>query len=215
MSLVQFKQLKDNTMLGVWHIEESKQELIKMLNENLVDVSQNSSNKETLGIHWLASRVLIQSLFGPQRIHIHKNIYNKPVLDVDGKHYFIGITHSNKYAGVIISEKHEVGIDIEKIDIRIERVAHKFLNISESHFINQTENNILGKTLIWSAKETIYKVYGKKEVDFKNHITIKPFMAQDSGTFNAALTISKVKWNLKIDYEVFDSNVLTYCIHWH
>jgi 4'-phosphopantetheinyl transferase EntD len=35
------------------------------------------------------------------------------------------------------------------------------------------ENNLVyAQTLIWSGKETLYKFYSQKELDFKQHMTI-------------------------------------------
>jgi hypothetical protein len=38
---------------------------------------------------------------------------------------------------------------------------------------------------IWSAKEAIYKSYGRKEVDFQKHMQILPFEISAEGVISA------------------------------
>jgi phosphopantetheinyl transferase (holo-ACP synthase) len=77
-----------------------------------------------------------------------------------------------------------VGVDIELITPRINRVAEKFLNEGEMHFFNEDYVLFLEQwgmkgrmqqeflTLIWSAKEALFKWYGLGELDFKRHMQL-------------------------------------------
>src|ERR1043165_442364 len=186
MPIHEIKTLSEGTILALWKIKESKAELQEMLNHLIHDVSKTLNQRESAGIHWLASRVLLQEIFLEQKVHIHKNEFNKPRLEIDGKKYFVSITHSHDFAGVMVSDKHEVGLDIEKIDERINRVAHKFINEDENKFI-VNEKAVLYKTLTWSAKEAMYKVYGLKELDFKENMTVLPFELQNQGFFEGRI----------------------------
>ncbi|MES2780100.1 MAG: 4'-phosphopantetheinyl transferase superfamily protein [Bacteroidota bacterium] len=204
MPINQRTNLNENTVLALWKISESKEELLAMLNGNLVD---NGTNLHS-SIHWLASRVLLQELYPGKSIELHKDEFNKPSLSIDHKPYAISITHSYEYAAVMISRTHAVALDLERIDERVMRVAHKFIRDDEQY---GEANPTVYNTIIWSAKETLYKYYGKKELDFKLHLHVHPF-EYNSQLFVASGTIHKDNYilNLPVHIETIDGYVLTY-----
>lgn len=77
-------------------------------------------------------------------------------------------------AAAIISNSQPVGIDIEMITDKANKVSHKFLHASEIQWLEKVYQKIepFHATLIWSIKETIFKWYGLGNVDFKNDIQI-------------------------------------------
>lgn len=204
MPIIQRTNLNENTVLALWKISESKEELFAMLNGNLID---NGGNLHS-SLHWLASRVLLQELFAGKSIELHKDEFNKPSLSIDNKPFSISITHSYAYAAVMISHSHPVALDLERIDDRIMRVAHKFIRDDE-HFGENLPS--VYNTIIWSAKETLYKYYGKKALDFKLHLKLHPF-AYSEHPFTAIGTIQKDTYilNLPVHIETIDGYVLTY-----
>lgn len=173
-------------------------------------VKDNGTNLHT-SIHWLASRALLQQLYQGKTIELHKDEFNKPSLSIDGAPYFISISHSNDYAVIIVSHENQVAIDIEKIDERVIRVAHKFIRDDEQ--VPSAAFQTMAYTIIWSAKETLYKHYGKKELDFKQHLSIEPF-GQVSGSFDIRGHIRKGAYNecLEIRVATFDEYILTYIV---
>lgn len=136
-------------------------------------VKDNGTNLHA-SIHWLASRVLLGQLYAGKNIELHKDQFNKPSLLVDAKPFHISISHSHEYAVIIVSEYDTVGVDIEKVDNRVIRVAHKF--IREDEAIADESMQTLAYTIIWSAKEALYKYYSKKELDFKQNLRIGRFV---------------------------------------
>lgn len=64
---------------------------------------------------------------------------------------------------------HPVGIDIEEVRNRILNLSHKFISTSDSSPLEGVEH----AHLIWGAKEVLYKIYAKKELDFKAHLKIE------------------------------------------
>ncbi len=207
MPLNSLQKISDHIILGIWEITETKEELALLLENDLIDVSKPINPAEKVGLHWFASRVLLQSLFSTHKLELHKDIHNKPTLFVDGEKYFISISHSHTYAGVMISSKHEVGMDIEIIDERIHRVAHKFLNTNEKEFAEST----ISKVLIWSAKEAVYKWYGKKELDFRENMEMLVFKADNAGVFNCLLHKNTYRKQLEVNYYLLNEYVITYC----
>jgi 4'-phosphopantetheinyl transferase len=190
----------------VWHITEDAESLIKLLQDKLSDPK---SIRTTDNLHWLASRACITSYFDSNKILIEKDKYNKPSLVVDGMPFMLSITHSLKYAAILISRSYNIAIDMEKFDARIERVKNKFSNLDELGYA-KNDNRIL--TTIWSAKETMYKYYGKKEVDFKTQLLVLPF------SHDAKHVVGKIKKeNLELDLVIHVLNygdyILTYIIN--
>jgi len=102
----------------------------------------------------------------------------KPHL-TDGTH--ISITHSFEFTGIILSREHEVGIDIEKQRDKILRIAHRFTPIREYHSVANEEALVRKLTMIWGAKESLYKIMGIPGVSFLDHICVADFeLGQES-----------------------------------
>lgn len=211
MPLHSITRVGEDTRQGLWQISESREELAAILGTRLNDKAAALSKVESAGLHWYASRVLLQEMFSEGAIHLHKNQYNKPYLFIDETPYFISITHSHEWAGVMVSQTCDLGMDLEKNDIRIERVCHKFMNDAEQDFASDT----LTKTLIWSAKESMYKVYGEKELDFRKHMSVQAFTPGEQGIFKGVVSKSGTKLELLIHYRLIEHFVLTYSMHKH
>lgn len=202
MAIVKTFTPSENTFLLVWKITEDAETLNKYL-DHLTD-AQTTTPKHSL--HWLASRAAITTHFGLGAVVIiNKDIYNRPSMLVDGEKYHLSITHSSNYAAVMFSKYRNVALDLEKVDERVGRVAHKFINGAEEEMLLQSKNIIHDQTLIWSAKETLYKFYGQKELDFKNHMTIFTQQPQLRGCLHKTTPIF-----YDMNDELLDGFILTY-----
>lgn len=202
MAIVKTFTPGENTFLLVWKITEDAETLNKYL-DHLTD-AQTTTPKHSL--HWLASRAAITTHFGLGAVVIiNKDIYNRPSMLVDGEKYHLSITHSSNYAAVMFSKFRNVALDLEKVDERVGRVAHKFINGAEEEMLLQSKNIIHDQTLIWSAKETLYKFYGQKELDFKKHMTIFTQQPQLRGCLHKTTPIF-----YDMNDELLDGFILTY-----
>jgi len=103
--------------------------------------------------------------------------FGKPHLK-DGK--FISITHSFTFSGIIIADEFPVGIDIEKQREKIKLIAHKFTPIES--YTEKGVELIQKLTVVWGAKESLYKIFGKKKLRFLEHIFIKDFKLTEGKT---------------------------------
>ena len=79
----------------------------------------------------------------------------------------ISFSHSNELLAIITSEKH-AAIDIELIDDKAFRTRNKFLNEIELNFVENFET----ATLLWCAKECLYKLHQKGNIIFKKHLKV-------------------------------------------
>jgi 4'-phosphopantetheinyl transferase EntD len=73
-----------------------------------------------------------------------------------------------------------VGIDIEKNRQKIVKIAPKFIGEEKKH-LNQ--NHLIEQlTVIWGAKESLYKIHPDGGLLFKKHLPIEAFKLADKQT---------------------------------
>lgn len=116
---------------------------------------------------------------GYQDSDLYYNAFGKPHL-TDGHH--ISITHSHQFTGIIVSKTEAVGIDIEKQRNKILRIAHRFTSPEECGTSAHAEVMIRKLTIIWGAKESLYKIYAQPGLSFLGHIMVKDFEFDDKHT---------------------------------
>ena len=83
---------------------------------------------------------------------------------------YISISHTNNFSAIAISNN-PVGVDIEHYREKIKKIKHKFINHAETKLIDI--NSVRDLTVLWTVKESIYKLYKKQGLSFKNNIKIK------------------------------------------
>ncbi|AYO57296.1 4'-phosphopantetheinyl transferase [Chryseobacterium sp. 6424] len=103
----------------------------------------------------------------------HKILYDGRVPYLEPNDFHISITHSFPFAALAISEN-EVGIDIEPFNPKITKIRHKFLQEEESYFI-ESQKEVTYLTVIWSLKESLYKIHHSKYWSLKKHYEVRPF----------------------------------------
>ncbi|APG66212.1 4-phosphopantetheinyl transferase [Tenacibaculum todarodis] len=179
MALYKSLTVDNNTKVLIWKIEES----FEALNADIIltENSQTRLNGMKSELHqrgFLSVRHLLKEA-GYTDNDLFYDEFGKPYLK-DGKH--ISITHSFTFSGLIISDDKHVGIDIEKQRDKILKIAHKFTPIEEYKTIANHDALISKLTIVWGAKESLYKIYGKKKLLFLHHIYIEDFKFEDERT---------------------------------
>lgn len=164
----------------LWDITETADQMQNQLHHRLHDWGATAQHRENR--HWLASRLAILEHFRNEEVEIIKDPFNKPHLRVDDQDWNISITHSFEKAAVLISPDQRVALDLERMDERIVRVKKKFCSDAELVFSEISGQESQSLALIWAAKETMYKWYGKKELDFKRNLHVHPFQLNDGLT---------------------------------
>lgn len=202
MPFYHIKYLSDGSRLGIWKVEETIDELQTQLILNQEElIFFNNLKKGKRNLHWLAGRVLLRNLLETKEfIDVKEDEFGKPyLLNFD---FELSITHSYDYAGVIIS-KNKTGIDIEKMKKDLLFLAPKFLSLQEINDLN-TFDHIKQLYVYWCAKESLYKLYGKKELSFKHNIVIKGFnYCSNKGSIMAEIRKDNYCKEFEINYEEF------------
>ncbi len=179
MPLYKSIAVSTNTKVFIWKITESFETLSNGIELTASSHKRLDSMKSELHQKgFLSIRHLLKEI-GYTDSDLIYDSFGKPNLK-DGKH--ISITHSFEFCAIIFSENKTVGIDIEKQRDKILRIAHKFTPLKEYHTI-ANHHALIGKlTIVWGAKESLYKIYGKKKLRFLHHIYIEDFKFEDEKT---------------------------------
>lgn len=212
MPIVLNKKIDDQTVLAVWKIDETEEQLLSslQLKQHELDVITSlSAGKRAL--HWLSTRVLLRKMLNTaDYIDCQMDEHGKPYLVNSDTH--ISLSHSYDYASVIISKDKKVGVDIELIKMKIKSIKHKFLSDVELAQ-KQIGDNTNGLYVCWCAKEAIYKWYGKKGLEFKQHIHIKSFKLKDEGSLQAIVELPEGTRELTVNYfKTTDGYMLGYIV---
>lgn len=209
MAIAYRQRVDDDTEFALWKIEEQADELYSQLQldedeKNFIE--QISNGKRHL--HWLGTRVLLRKmLLTDEYIDCKVDSHGKPYLV--SLPYHISFSHSFDYAAVMISKNGPVGIDIENIKEKVERIAHKFMSPQELASID-ADNKIQQLYVCWCAKEAIYKCYGQKAVSFLDNISLQPFTYANEGCVNAHLHKDDVAIDYKVGYLKYEDYMIGY-----
>jgi phosphopantetheinyl transferase (holo-ACP synthase) len=102
---------------------------------------------------------------------------------------------------VIIDEK-ETGIDVEQISPRILHIKEKFMNKQELETIKK-RYKAEDITLYWCVKETLYKLYGRKALRFKENLIVDPFEFLGKGRVRGVIISNSCCRKYILQYEKF------------
>lgn len=161
---------------------------------------------DKLGAHNLAARVLANTVC-PDFDILEKDQYGKPFFEsVDHK---ISITHSGEFAAFMYNEKNECGIDMEQITSRVERIVKKFFRKDEEDYL---QHQLSGMYLVWCAKEALYKYYGLKALDFRDHLRVEYAPLTDHGKVYGHIDKGHYSETVALEYQFFNEYLLVYTI---
>ncbi len=150
-------------------MEETEEQLLSLCDltdEDKILLGRCSAPKRRIEI--LSVRALIKTTGINQAIHYNDR---KPFVD-EG---YISISHSSNMAAIIWNRNFPVGIDIETVSPRIQRVAQRVFSDNE---LLLADNDILKLTILWNCKECVFKLADNENINFKEMIRITSFLPQ-------------------------------------
>ncbi len=222
MPLFYQHNINESTKLGIWKIEEPEDFFLQHV------PLQREITHPHKRLQHLAARYLLKLLF-PDFPHQEILIANtkKPYLPYEQYHF--SLSHCGNYAAAIVSKNERVGIDIEIPTERLQRISSKFLNEKEREQFSisglqspadtedvlnhklQTKNHKLKiLTVLWGAKEAVFKWWGWGSVDFSEHILLSPFEFNVEGKIDAQFIRNQEAIPLQMQYKLFDD----VCLVW-
>lgn len=128
--------------------------------EQVLCKSFKSANRKK---EFLATRFLRTQLFGLKPIQY--SAIGAPT--IEGKHH-ISISHCKEQVGMACCTHFPIGLDMEPIDEKVLRVKQKFLSKREEN--NLQTQSAVEMTKVWSGKEALYKLAGRKRIIFSDHL---------------------------------------------
>ncbi len=204
------KHTYDNGLsVALWDIAETEEQLMSLLGNDAVvaeELIPFTSTKRRL--EYLASRCALNELVGSEQ---HVCYYPNGAPYLANNPLNISISHTGHYALVAIHPTDKVGIDIERIGDKVGRVRHKFLSHEELGAVDARSEKI-HLTILWAAKEAMYKVMGVETVEFTEQIRIEPFTPYMDGEIIAHETASANKKEYKLQYKVYPEFVIVHTI---
>lgn len=203
-----FSLEEKNIQLAVWKMDEELEELLAMAALTDTDMQRlNSFTHEPRKKEWISIRMLLKRLGYSSSIAYYET--GKPFLENSKAH--ISISHTRDFAGIILSDSSVVGLDLERIHPRIEKIAHKFLSEEEESAV-PSANRLEHLFVIWGAKEVLFKMHHVGELLFKEHLNVKPFTFRPKGFVQASINKDSFQKNFSLAYELREDLLITRCV---
>ena len=201
MPVIFYEDIKPHDSACVWHITETEESLFEGV--HLSETEQNSILSLPLlkrRRERIACRNALAFLLKTPFIQVNYGNFGEPLIP----NAFVSFSHSGDYAAVALSRDHVVGIDIEKISDKIVNLHSKFVNEYEKEFVDLS--NARDITLIWCAKEAIYKLFSGNSIDFLHDIKI------DTSYQTASLKLAETSFSIKLSHWQVDDMMVVVAV---
>ncbi len=194
MPLFYQHNINGTTKLAVWHITESEDFFLKKV------PLQKEITHPHKRLQHLAARYLLEILEPGFPFHLIEIADSKKPL-LSSSEFHFSFSHCGDYAAAIISKNKLVGIDVELVSPKIKLVKERFLSEDEINLLQDPTPELL--TLFWSAKEAIYKWYGKGKASFKNNMSLNKLSFENEQGFINAHFVKEEKAELTVEFRFF------------
>ncbi len=201
------KITNSNAIMGIWKMTETVGELEAMYPMKDDEVAiYNGFKNDRRRMEWLSTRLLLAELVDHD-VEICYRDSGKPYLS--DQSWCISITHTLGYVGIRLAS-HPVAIDMEYKSKRVLNILDRFVSKREEKFIDQNDV-ITSALIIWSAKETLYKLFDFQDVLFDEHLYISNLTLGTSGRFRGTVEKDGFRAEVRLNFKVFDDLILVYC----
>ena len=144
----------------------------------------------------LAWRRVVRQELG-RTVVIDYNEVGAPVVDTPDT--YISVSHGGGMVAVAIAEE-PVGVDIEALDRNFDRVVSRYMSAAEVALSSDKD----WAARVWAAKEAIYKLYGKREVDLVEDMRIT---ACDTESMTLTAEVRDTK-DIVVETKIMESRVV-------
>lgn len=183
-------------------------EISKTIHIGLLDLKAFAAENSFISkreIEKAGTSELLKHLLNSDNNLLEYSAENKPYLK--GRKEHISISHSHDKLVIIINSEENTGIDIELIRDKVLNIQQKFLNEQELRFAN---NDIEKLVTLWAAKETLYKIYGLKEIEFIENLSIDNFEGQE---LIGRIKSDSLNKRFLLKREKIENYILVYALH--
>lgn len=207
MGVIWKKYMNAHARLGLWEITETFDDLrsqLKLCKEEEMILRDFKSLARQ--IEWLSVRVLLKEL-ASENLSIIYNQNRKPL--IKNRDINISISHSRNLTSIFLSHVRKVGIDLEYMSHRIRKIEHKFINDAE--YITPDENLRKFHLYVhWCAKEALYKICDKQNINFKENLTIEAFEPAEKGILKGWVNNPFIQETFTLEYFTYDNYIIVW-----
>lgn len=208
MGLIENKMVQEDCFLGTWEITRDYEAILKSLSLTEAEMAtllafQNHNRK----LEYLSVRALLNEMAGSKARIIYDET-NKPFLQ-DGS-FHISISHSYNLTSILLSRNKRVGIDLEYMSHRISKIADRFMHPDEKITTDPSKRR-LHLYIHWCAKEALYKICDKNQLNFRKNLYIEPFDVSDHGYLKGRVLSENREEYFDLYYFLFEEYVIVYC----
>jgi len=160
--------LTNDLNLYLWEINEPLEWFepqVKLTSDEDLEYSSILGKRK---FEYIVQRFLLQKYLSGANPLMKKTSNGKPFLINHNKK--ISISHSKNML-LLSTASLDHGVDLEWIDKRILRLTSKFCSIEEMK-VPEGIDPVIWFTLIWSSKESLYKVDGLGQLEFRTQIAV-------------------------------------------
>lgn len=185
-----------NNRLGLWKIDGSE---TRFATDFPAYAKQLSVKHPRTQLQRFASRLLLAEMLGEMTM-VTKDDHGKPQLP---NHKFeLSISHTEGYAAILLGTGN-LGVDVQHFKPNVMKVRNRFLDENELQLAHDIETT----TLLWAAKEAVYKYNAKPSLDFRDPITVYKI---EPGIMPSSFVYNNVKTNLNLGWEKLDNAMLVW-----
>ena len=182
MPLLFLRQPFPSATFGVWQIAETEFFFRENTPLSAAEAAELAPLKGPRRLEWLAGRWLLHHLSGHEvRLPLAKDAFSKPFFPAESG-LACSLSHSQGVVGALLWRPPTplpggAGCDIQVLVEKMPRLAPKFLRPEEAEFVQQhsPRDQFVLQHIFWTAKESLYKAWGLKALDFRAHLRVEPF----------------------------------------
>ncbi len=212
MPFIPLETPESDLFLGLWKVEEEEQFFLSRLNiyENEEKILASITHPRAR-LEWLSSRLCLKELLDIRhRVESLNEATGRPYLS--DRSYHISYSHTQGYSAALASVGRRVSIDLENTTkARKTETKYLFMSPDELEWSAQL-GDLRAFFLIWSAKETLYKLHGNRGLVFKENLLINPerINLEQSGCVSGIIRENGNVKAYQIYYRFFPDSILTY-----
>ncbi|MCK6616699.1 MAG: 4'-phosphopantetheinyl transferase superfamily protein [Cyclobacteriaceae bacterium] len=189
---------------GVWKIAEDEITLVE-LGGGLESIPENIRHPNKR-LEFIAGRVLVKQLMEKVSLPfsgLAKDTFGKPLLK--NCSWQVSLTHSFPLVAALLDENSSPGIDLEQVNPKLLRMAPRIFHITE---LRDAGTDVIKHTVYWCGKETLMKIYGRRDVVFAENLLIEPFNLHHEGHLHGRIIVNNTETRVTLQYYLLDNFVL-------
>lgn len=212
MPYIPLEQPESDLMIGLWKVEEDEDFFLSRLSiyENEARILAAITHPRAR-LEWLSSRLCLKELLDIRHeVESLNESTGRPYLS--DRSFHISYSHTNGYSAAIASVNRRVSIDLENTTkSRKTETRYLFMNPAELEWAD-TGSDLRAFFLIWSAKETLYKIHGNRGLVFKENLSINPEREklEQNGVVSGIIQENGKIKTYPVSYRYFPDTILTY-----